>query len=728
MSLTYRRCLGATVACVVLVAVALAGALWTSGDGESKGTVAVLVTTEEVMSGTKITMDLVRERWLSTSTVLRDLVTVDDVRSGITTVRAMRPNEAVTSASVQHIGDRSATAAQTAEGERGTWVSLLVAAIAVSFAGGVGVLRRRCHHHRSRPFASATRKKEEHESVACPPDIEMWARRQLDLFLYELGPGPSARTPMALEISEQTGIEVLWDRPQDVPTLGAWRSADGGWSSRMDYDPASPLPPAPPTCMAALVNIGQRDGRELLVNLEAFGNLTIDGPEEHTRTLMNLVQHQLSPLSGVASATDSTINPVRADALIGHGPPKQPLSARSRRSAATAERTTGPVATANANARIEISAAGDSARFEPLGIDFTPARRMTAAAPAPVVGAFDTSEFSNDDPNVGENPSLPTAEPEGGFAQVPPTLFDIEHDVFSASGERQLESRHQPRIPAEAESERRTGPVAAATQTEPIVNSYDRLLGTQLSDTRILVRVLGVPSVPDRPDIGRREIILVVLLACRGGTFAASAAQDALWGGKPVEPKTVWNFVTAVRRALGDIEDGRPVMPAADRTRGTLRLDPCVVTDLELLRRTVGASTGMPSSEAIATLNDALALIEGPPFDGAGYDWAHRDQDVSEAARVIVRAVEQLVTLALEAGQYDVARHAISRGLRGLPGDEHLYRLRMRLEAHAGNTLGIVSAYKELCVYLADLGLEPSPDTATLYNELRLPLRTSPGD
>jgi DNA-binding SARP family transcriptional activator len=95
---------------------------------------------------------------------------------------------------------------------------------------------------------------------------------------------------------------------------------------------------------------------------------------------------------------------------------------------------------------------------------------------------------------------------------------------------------------------------------------------------------------------------------------------------------------------------------------------------------------------------------------------------------VIVRAVEQLVTLALEAGQYDVARHAISRGLRGLPGDEHLYRLRMRLEAHAGNTLGIVSAYKELCVYLADLGLEPSPDTATLYNELRLPLRTSPGD
>ena len=34
----------------------------------------------------------------------------------------------------------------------------------------------------------------------------------------------------------------------------------------------------------------------------------------------------------------------------------------------------------------------------------------------------------------------------------------------------------------------------------------------------LLVRVLGVPAIPERPDIGRRELILAVLLACRGGT------------------------------------------------------------------------------------------------------------------------------------------------------------------------------------------------------------------
>ena len=80
---------------------------------------------------------------------------------------------------------------------------------------------------------------------------------------------------------------------------------------------------------------------------------------------------------------------------------------------------------------------------------------------------------------------------------------------------------------------------------------------------------------------------------------------------------------------------------------------------------------------------------------------------------------DRLVALALEAGQHDLARHAISRGLRGLPGDEHLYRLRMRLEAHAGNTRGLVSSYAELCVYLADLEVEPSPATTALYKELR---------
>jgi hypothetical protein len=268
-------------------------------------------------------------------------------------------------------------------------------------------------------------------------------------------------------------------------------------------------------------------------------------------------------------------------------------------------------------------------------------------------------------------------------------------------------------------AEQTTNDAPSNAPGEPITDSDGQLFTTDSTGPQLVVRVLGVPSIPDRPDIGRRELILAVLLACRGGTLAASAAQDALWGGKPVEPKTVWNFVAAVRRTLGEFDDGTPVMPAADRAHGTLRLHPRVTTDLDLLRRAVAAADGMSSTEAMSELRAALSMVEGPPFDAVGYDWAHRDQDVAEAARVIEQAVDRLVSLAVEAGQHDLARHAISRGLRGLPGDEHLYRLRMRLEAHAGNTRGLVAAYEELCVYLADFEVEPSPATTALYNDLR---------
>jgi hypothetical protein len=77
-------------------------------------------------------------------------------------------------------------------------------------------------------------------------------------------------------------------------------------------------------------------------------------------------------------------------------------------------------------------------------------------------------------------------------------------------------------------------------------------------DHELLVRVLGVPSIDGRPGMGRRDTVLGVLLACRCGTLAASAAQDALWGGKPVEPKTVWNLIANTRRALGALSDGTP--------------------------------------------------------------------------------------------------------------------------------------------------------------------------
>lgn len=242
----------------------------------------------------------------------------------------------------------------------------------------------------------------------------------------------------------------------------------------------------------------------------------------------------------------------------------------------------------------------------------------------------------------------------------------------------------------------------------------------------LIVKVLGMPSVPDRPDLTRRQLILTVYLACRGRRVNASAVQDALWNGRAVQGKTVWNLVGSTRTALGKLPNGNWALTQSDRNRHVKGLDPAVTTDLAILRYLYDQAQSSSSSEAIGFLRQALALVEGPPFDAEGYDWAHHGtQDVAEASRLIEQATEQLVNLALDIDDVDTAREAITQGLRGLPGDEVLYRLRMKAEHHAGNLTGVSAAYDELVRHLADYDAEPSPSTLELRRELVCPARSS---
>src|SRR5207237_1105083 len=145
----------------------------------------------------------------------------------------------------------------------------------------------------------------------------------------------------------------------------------------------------------------------------------------------------------------------------------------------------------------------------------------------------------------------------------------------------------------------------------------------------------------------------------------------ALWGGRAVEGKTVSNLVGKTRSALGLLPDGTDVMLPADRRLRMKGLSPAVTTDLAILRHLYEQAQNVSSSEAIGLLRRALALVEGPPFDAEGYDWAHHGtQDVSEANRLIEQSTEQLVNLALDNDDVETAREAVAQGLRGLPGDE----------------------------------------------------------
>lgn len=632
------------------------------------------------------------------------------------------------------------TAASTLAGVTG--------ALAAGLAVRIGLLRRRRSVRGARVQTSLTEALAKTEAaVTAASDVPLirWAGQHLAQLTTQLDRRRVSAGPVALEISESSGIEVLWETPQpDAPQ--PWRAADGGWAWRLTYDPEAAVPTADlPSAIPALVTIGEREGRQLLLDLEAYGAVTVGGPADRVEAFLRSVVLELASSDDLADAdalavgldpgidhldrlsvasVDEAVSTIeRATESVGaavdaagvHGTfaarvgssipieatvvvagtldavDTDRLVARCTARRGVAVIAAGLAGTAPAHLEIGTDGCG---RLSPLDLKFS-----VAGVTAETAGAVDDLLAAlEDEPTLA--PDIVDVRDAGPFVTSSPSRNGHDHvtsDVVDTNGHR----------PGDAPLEPELFPVSRTEPDEP----------------RLLVRVLGTPFVPDRPELGRRELILTVYLACREGPVAASAAQDALWGGKPVEAKTVWNVIGATRRALGDLDDGTALLPAADRTRGgTLQLAPGVTTDLAQLRGIVGQAGTVSSSEAIGLLREALALVTGPPFDAVGYDWAFRDQDVAEAATLIEHAVQQLVELALDAGLVDVAREAIMRGLRGLPGNEELYRCRMRVEHHAGNLAAVTAAYEELVTYLTDLETEPSPATDGLFRELVRPV------
>lgn len=661
-------------------------------------------------------------------------------------------------------------------------------ALATGLTARMVWLRRRRATRGARHTRIAASHTEQAIIAAADVPLVRWAGQHLARMLGHIDRHRLTAAPVAVEISDEAGIEVLWDQPQQAPPSPGWTSADGGWAWRLAYDPDAAVPPDElPAAIPALVTIGRRDGRQLLVDLEAFGTLAVTGPDDLVDNFLRSIAVELAVGNDLSDAHVTTVN-IDA-ALVGHC---ERLSTddldHALRRLETARRSTcdsleraGLADTFTARAGdttpidVVITIAGrtdqhnteliantatrrsgiaaiiatdhplagvghvrldpdGTARIEPLGVTFVPVALNLATA----AQLRDTMKILGDLDNDGEpaetvedditeaddhrNDSHRLFEPDRPFQPDPSPPHEPsangDDDATRAFHDDDLIDPND-HVPAGwASHPNGAAPLSADDNGRTPFPVGPEPLTPGPNGGQMMVRVLGVPSIPQRPDIGRREVILAALLACRGGTLAATTAQDALWGGKPVEAKTVWNFVAKARSALGEFDDGCPVMPSADRTRGTLRLDSRVKTDLSVLLERLEQARQSSSSEAVELLRDGLALVDGPPFDAAGYDWAHRDQDVAYASTAIETAVETLVELALEAGVVDVARDGITRGLRGLPGNEQLYRCRMRVEHHIGNHAGIINAYNELTIYLADLDTEPSPVTTALFHEL----------
>ena len=71
---------------------------------------------------------------------------------------------------------------------------------------------------------------------------------------------------------------------------------------------------------------------------------------------------------------------------------------------------------------------------------------------------------------------------------------------------------------------------------------------------------------------------VTVVLACHGKPIPTSVVQDAIYGEKSTEPKTVQNLITTTRKQLGRLSDNTAVLAENDRYKGKLKLNPAVKT------------------------------------------------------------------------------------------------------------------------------------------------------
>ena len=602
------------------------------------------------------------------------------------------------------------------------WLAGLTGATVLS-AGALAAYRRQQRRRAARGERTIRRaaaaRMETERALVRVGDVSFvrWANHELAELARGLGPADVRGTPVAVEMSAEHGLELLWDEPNPVASR-PWEAADGGWSWRLIYDADLHLPATPETApIPGLVTFGSRDGGTLLVNLEALGSLAVTGEaaavdafirslvlelslsDELANSYLFLVGADLDTAAGtdrtarcgegdartrIVSVVDQHEGILRAALLDSSFELRVSGAADGREltvvvadvdqledpemlsSLATPNRGVAVVVAGDAPALATLTLDADgSALLSPIGLRFQAVALGAAPAEAVVSLLNQADEFDGDDVVEDDN--------EAGDDE------DARHmDVDVLDDDLGDDDEWEPPAPS------------------------------------VLVRVLGPPRVDGFPNLGRLDVSLVAFLACNGGQATEDQVVNAVWGGRAIEKATLWNRISRARVSLG------AALPAREQGSSTVRLADDVQTDLGVMKALVARAAQVSSGEAIELLLQATALIEGTPFDALGYDWSYEHQFNAEACESVESACLRLAELALEAEDLQAARIAISRGLKALPLNEPLYRWRMRAEAQAGNLGGVRKAFEELCTRLADLdsGTAASTSTEVLYKQL----------
>jgi DNA-binding SARP family transcriptional activator len=462
-----------------------------------------------------------------------------------------------------------------------------------------------------------------------------------------------------------------------------------------------------------LVPIGTRLGSQLLLNLGALGSVSIDAPAKEAQTFVRSVIDDLAPdelgsevqVVWVPDARD-TLEPPRRAELCSPTEVNEWFSGAIKSAASSPDHgTAGPARS---------------------GVRQPEARELRLVV-MPAVEA-DPTVLRDVCPGLGvcvlllglHSASAATIIiEENGHGVLEP--LGLQFDLLAPN--RSTSQRSAGLINDETEE---PSDVAADERNADSDNGHRvdsaHILSAEsqsvVPEPQVLVRVLGAPEVVGFPQLGRIETSILAYLACHGGQRTADQIVNAVWNGRLVEPKTLWNKISKIRAVLGP-----EMVPPRQPNSAKVVIADSVMTDLGLLRLLVDRSSDVSAAEAVALLLRGLQLIDGVPFDSADYEWAFESQQHATGCELVEFAATQCVRLALELGDVYAARAAVACSLRALPTNEPLYRERMRVEATAGSPDGVRRALAELQAALSDQfddvdQVKPAPVTLHLAAQL----------
>ena len=283
--------------------------------------------------------------------------------------------------------------------------------------------------------------------------------------------------------------------------------------------------------------------------------------------------------------------------------------------------------------------------------------------------------------------------------------------------------------PSHQDSPAAEEPAFAASAAEPVpaVGAEDPAgLSGEYAKTQALVtvRLLGAMQITTASGELRsglrasaRELLAFYLVHPDGASL--EQAVEAMWPDTELgrERERFWtalgNLRSMLRKATGASE-----LKAIEHHGDRYRVDPTVfAVDLWRFQQALAAARHAQLDPAVAAaLADAGEAYGGALLDGAPYAWVEVPRE--DIRRRAVDALARLAELRQAVGDPEGALVALEQAIGADPVAEELYRRVMRLEAELGRPDAVRRTYRLLARRLAELDVDPDPETEQLVADL----------